>query len=131
MTKSRIESLELEKQEMMSTICALNTELAEANNMLADNQPLVSLGDQLSKLKSINRVISLLAADRFYAMAQAVMPELHHFFLAFIYRRFSPTYYPQKILLFESHTRTLFHDILEKNPLFLVEKKRKFYWSQT
>ena len=59
---------------MKSIICTLNADLAEANNILADNQPLVSLGTQLSKLKSINKQPSL-AADRFYAMAQAVMPK--------------------------------------------------------
>ena len=75
MTKSRVKSLELEDQEMKLTICALNAELVEANNMLAENQPLVSLGAQLSKLKSINKWTSSLAADRFYAMAQAVMPK--------------------------------------------------------
>ena len=58
---------------MKSTICALNAELAEANKILADNQPLVSLCAQLSKLKSINKQPSSLAADRFYAVAQAVM----------------------------------------------------------
>ena len=38
--------------------------------MLADNQPLVSLGTQLYRLKSINKLPPLLAAYRFYAMAQ-------------------------------------------------------------
>ena len=74
-TKSRLKILELENQEMKLTICALNSELAEAKKMLADNHPLVSLGDQLSKLKSINKKISLLAADIFYAVSQAVMPK--------------------------------------------------------
>ena len=41
--------------------------------MLADTQPLVSLVSQLSKLNSINKGTSLLAADRFYAMSQAVI----------------------------------------------------------
>ena len=41
--------------------------------MLADNQPLVSLGTQLYRLKSINKLPPLLAAYRFYAMAQAVI----------------------------------------------------------
>ena len=43
--------------------------------MLEYNQPLVSLGPQLSKLKSINKRPPSLAANRFYAMAQAVMPK--------------------------------------------------------
>ena len=43
--------------------------------MLADNQPLVCVGPQLSKLKLINQQPSLLAADIFYSMAQAVMPK--------------------------------------------------------
>ena len=53
MTKLRPESLGLENQEMNLTICALNAELAEANNMSAENQPLVSTGAQFYKLKSI------------------------------------------------------------------------------
>ena len=43
--------------------------------MLAENETLSGLGDQLSKLKSINKQPFLLAADGFYAMAQAVMPK--------------------------------------------------------
>ena len=43
--------------------------------MLAENQPLVSLGDQLSKKNSINKRPSSLAVDRYYAMAQYVMPK--------------------------------------------------------
>ena len=43
--------------------------------MLAENQPLVSLGAQFSKLKSINKPPHLLKADIFYAMAQAVIPK--------------------------------------------------------
>ena len=74
MTKSWIKSFELENQEMKSTICALNAELAEAKEMLADNHPLVSLGAQLSKLYSINKQPPSLAANIFYAIAQAVMP---------------------------------------------------------
>ena len=74
-TKLGLYSLKLENQEMKSTICALNAELAEAKKMLADNQTLVSLGAQLSKLKSINKRPLLLAADRFYAMYQSVMPK--------------------------------------------------------
>ena len=58
---------------MKSTICALNTELEYSKNILVDNQPLVSLGSQLSKLKSIKKLPSLLSADIFYAMDQAVM----------------------------------------------------------
>ena len=60
---------------MESTICALNADLVESNKMLADNQPLVSLGAQLTKLKSINKLPPSLDADIFYAMAQAVMPK--------------------------------------------------------
>ena len=41
--------------------------------MLADNQPLVSVGTQLSKLKPINKRPSSLAVDIFYSMAQAVI----------------------------------------------------------
>ena len=41
--------------------------------MLAENQPLVCVGPQLSKLKLINQQPSLLAVDIFYSMAQAVM----------------------------------------------------------
>ena len=73
MTKSRLNSLELEKQEMKSTICPLNSELADAKNILADNQPLVSLGAQLSKLDSINKRPPSLDMDRFYATDQAVI----------------------------------------------------------
>ena len=43
--------------------------------MLADNQPLVSLGALLSKLNSINKQPTSLAVDIFYAMDQAVMPK--------------------------------------------------------
>ena len=43
--------------------------------MLADNQPLVSAGDQLSKLKSINKQPSSLSGGIFYAMAQAGIPK--------------------------------------------------------
>ena len=74
-TKSRLNILELENQEMKLTICALNSELAEAKKVLADNQPLVSLGDLLYRLKSINKRPPSLVADIFYAMAQAVMPK--------------------------------------------------------
>ena len=56
-------------------MCALNKYLVEVNKMLSDNHPLVSLGSQLSKLNSINKRPSSLAADIFYAMAQAVMPK--------------------------------------------------------
>ena len=41
--------------------------------MLAENQTLVSLGARLSRLKSINKQLTSLAVDRFYAIAQAVM----------------------------------------------------------
>ena len=43
--------------------------------MLADNHLLVSLGAQLYKINPINKRLSLLAADRFYVMTQAVMPK--------------------------------------------------------
>ena len=43
--------------------------------MLAHNHPLYSLGAQFSKIKSINKQLSLLAVDRLYAMAKAVMPK--------------------------------------------------------
>ena len=43
--------------------------------MLVYNQTLVSLGAQLSKIKSINKQPSSLAEDIFYAMAQAVIPK--------------------------------------------------------
>ena len=49
-TKSKLKSLELKNQEMKSTICALNADLAEAKKMLADSQLLVSAVSQLSKL---------------------------------------------------------------------------------
>ena len=75
MTKLPLKSLELENKGMKLTICALNAELSEANNILADNHPLFSLGTQLSKLNSINKRLSSLAADRFYDMVQAVIPK--------------------------------------------------------
>ena len=74
-TKLQLKILELENQEIKSTICALNKNLSEAKKMLADNQPLVSSGTQLSKLKSISKRPSSLAEDRFYAMAQSVIPK--------------------------------------------------------
>ena len=43
--------------------------------MLADNQLLVSAGAQFSKINSINKQPSYLDADRFYNMAQAVIPK--------------------------------------------------------
>ena len=58
---------------MKLTICELNAELAESKKMLTGNQPLVSLGSQLSKLNTINKLPSSLAADRFYSMAQSVI----------------------------------------------------------
>ena len=42
--------------------------------MLVENQPLVSLRAQLYRLKSINKRPPLMAADRFYAIPQSVMP---------------------------------------------------------
>ena len=75
MTKSQLKSLELENQEMKLTICELNSGFTEAKKMLADNQPLVSLGAQLSRLKSINKRRTLLAADIFYDMSQEMTPK--------------------------------------------------------
>ena len=43
--------------------------------MVADNQPLVSAGSQLSKINPINKGPSSLAADIFYSMTQAVIPK--------------------------------------------------------
>ena len=60
---------------MNQTLCALNSELSEAKKMLADNHPLVSLGAQLSKLKSINQGPTSLDADQFNAIYQSVMPK--------------------------------------------------------
>ena len=74
MTKSRLNSLELDNQEIKLTICALNSELAEAKKILAGNQPLVSLRAQLYRIKSINKRPPLMAADRFYAIPQSLMP---------------------------------------------------------
>ena len=74
-TKSRLKSLELGNQEMNSSICTLNADLAEAKKVLANNQPLVSLGAQLSELKSINKRTSSLAADIFYDMSQEMTPK--------------------------------------------------------
>ena len=62
---------------MKLSIYELNLELSEAKKMLAENQPLVILGAQLSKLKSIKKRPSSLAADIFYTMAQAVIPKAH------------------------------------------------------
>ena len=73
MTKSQLNILELESQEMRFTICSFNAELSGAKKMLAENQTLVGLVTLLSKLNSINKQPSLLAEDIFYAMAQAVM----------------------------------------------------------
>ena len=56
----------------------MNAELAEAKKILAENQPLVSSGDQLYKLNPINKQPSSLDADIFYAMAQAVIPKASH-----------------------------------------------------
>ena len=74
-TKLRLYSLKLENQEMKSTICALNAELEEAKDILAENQPLVSLGAQLSKIKEINKQPSSLDADILCDMAQVFPPE--------------------------------------------------------
>ena len=60
---------------MKLTICALNAKLAEAKKMSEDNQSLGSLGAQLSKLKPANKRPSLLDADIFYVISQAVMPK--------------------------------------------------------
>ena len=75
MTKLRLQSLELENQEMKSTTCALNAELVNAKKILSNNQPLVSAGAQLSKLKSINKQPLYLAVDIFYYMDRAVIPK--------------------------------------------------------
>ena len=55
MKKLQLKSLELENQEMKSTIFVLNVDLVEYNKMLEDNHPLVTIGDQFYKLKSINK----------------------------------------------------------------------------
>ena len=60
---------------MKSTICTFNADVEEAKNMLAENQPLVSLVTQLFKLKWIKKQPYSLAADIFYVMALAVMPK--------------------------------------------------------
>ena len=60
---------------MELTIYALNAELEEVNKMSAENQPLVGLGAQLYKLKPINKQPSSLADNKFYAMAQTVLPK--------------------------------------------------------
>ena len=60
---------------MKLTICTLNAELAEFKKMLVENQLLVSVGAQLSKIKSINKRPPLMAANRFYSMVQAVIPK--------------------------------------------------------
>ena len=54
-TKSQLESLRAENKAMNLIICAFNAEFSETKKMLADNQPLVCLGSQLSKLKLINK----------------------------------------------------------------------------
>ena len=45
--------------------------------------------------------------------------------IALIYSGFSTNVYPQRILIFKSQTRILFHEVLENKtfPLFIVEKK--------
>ena len=43
--------------------------------MLSENQTLLSVGSNFSKLKSINKQSSSLAVDVFYAISQAVMPK--------------------------------------------------------
>ena len=60
---------------MESTIYALNAELEDVKKISEEDQTLVSLGAQLSKLKSINKNPSSLADNKFYAMAQAVLPK--------------------------------------------------------
>ena len=57
---------------MKSTICTLNIELEDSKKMLAENQPLVSLGAQLSKLNAINKRPPSLDADTLYAISQVV-----------------------------------------------------------
>ena len=60
---------------MKFTMCTLNADLAESKKMLAENQPLVSADAHFYKLKSINKRPSSLAVDKFYDMAQAVIPK--------------------------------------------------------
>ena len=60
---------------MKSTICALKAELEEFNNMLKYNHILVCLGAKSTKQNSINQQPTSLAADRFYAMSQEVIPK--------------------------------------------------------
>ena len=60
---------------MELTICAFNSDLAEAKKMLKDNQTLFDLGAQLSKLNSINQQSPSLAADQVYDMYQSVVPK--------------------------------------------------------
>ena len=72
-TKLQLRSLVLENHSMKSTICTLNTELEDSKKMLAENQPLVSLGAQLSKLNAINKQPPSLDADTLYAMSQLVL----------------------------------------------------------
>ena len=43
--------------------------------MLADNHPLLHLGDRLYKLKFINQRPTSLSVDHFYAMYQSVIPK--------------------------------------------------------
>ena len=56
-------------------MCTLNADLAESKKMLAENQPLVSADAHFYKLNSINKRPSSLAVDKFYDMAQAVIPK--------------------------------------------------------
>ena len=60
---------------MNLTTCALNAYLEEDTKMLSENQTLLSVGSNFSKLKSINKQSSSLAVDVFYAISQAVMPK--------------------------------------------------------
>ena len=53
--KLQLKSLELENQEIKSTIFVLNVDLVQYNKMLEDNHPLVTIEDQFYKLKSINK----------------------------------------------------------------------------
>ena len=69
---------------MKSTLCTLNAELEGAKKMLEYNQTLVSLGDQLYTLKSINKQPPSMAANIFYAMAQALMPRISPYAISLV-----------------------------------------------
>ena len=64
-TKLGLKRLELEKQEMKWSIFALYADLSESKKTLEDNHTLLNAGDQLYKLKSINKQLLSLSVDRF------------------------------------------------------------------